>query len=106
MFHIYRYGLERNDKHKHNRGITEEPHVLKYGLNGFPEIRDLFHWHRCKWIAAPSRKYSLAMVWEFYASYAATIKKQMPAKAEKLDHPPLLTTLFRDIPVDLSGETI
>uniref|UniRef100_M1DYD2 Integrase core domain containing protein n=1 Tax=Solanum tuberosum TaxID=4113 RepID=M1DYD2_SOLTU len=45
------------------------------------------------------------MVREFYASYAATIKNALSSRAKALAQPPLLTTLVRGIPFDLSEAT-
>lgn len=46
------------------------------------------------------------MIWEFHASYATMVKKQMKTKAKELHQPPLLTTLVWEIPVSLSEEIV
>lgn len=99
-------GQEQNDQQNFRWPITEEPQVLTVGLEAVLEIHDLFIRHRCEWMAKPFCSYSLMMIWEFYASYVATIKKKALSKAKELEKPSLLTTLVREIPIGLSEETI
>lgn len=94
MFDIYRHVQELNNKHNSNWFITENPRILTYGLNTYPEIQELFYRHRYESMTAPLGKSSSMMVREFYALYAATIEKKTSAKEKKLDNPPLFTTLF------------
>lgn len=46
------------------------------------------------------------MVCELYAFYASMVKKQTPTKAKEFDQPPVLTTLVREIMVDLLEENV
>lgn len=59
------------------------PHVLIFGLDAVPKIRNMFYRYRCDWMAALVGKYSTMM-----------------------EDPPLLTTLVRDISIDRSEEMV
>lgn len=93
MFDINRLGKELNDKYNFNRGITEEPHIFKFGLNPVPNIWELFPRHQCELMTAPLSKDSPMIVREFDVSYAAIIKKQTLFKTKEFDELPLLNTL-------------
>uniref|UniRef100_M1DAY4 Integrase core domain containing protein n=1 Tax=Solanum tuberosum TaxID=4113 RepID=M1DAY4_SOLTU len=50
--------------------------------------------------------YSEEIVWEFYASYAATLHGSISRKSKPLAQDPLTSTMVRGCPVDLSQATI
>uniref|UniRef100_M1DRR2 Integrase core domain containing protein n=1 Tax=Solanum tuberosum TaxID=4113 RepID=M1DRR2_SOLTU len=51
-------------------------------------------------------RYSEEMVRKFDASYAATISNALPPRAKDSVQPPLLTTMVRGLPVDISETSI
>ncbi|KAG5611479.1 hypothetical protein H5410_022760 [Solanum commersonii] len=50
--------------------------------------------------------YSEEIVWEFYASYAATLRGSISKRSKPLAQDPLTSTLVRGCPVDISPATI
>lgn len=84
------------------RTIFKDPQRLMFGFYVVSAIRDTFSWYQFQWMAAHSRKYSLALVREFYASYTAIIIEATHKKAKLITQPRLIWTLVRDVSVELS----
>uniref|UniRef100_M1DGE0 Integrase core domain containing protein n=1 Tax=Solanum tuberosum TaxID=4113 RepID=M1DGE0_SOLTU len=59
------------------RLITEECRVLTGSLHTIPDIHRLFQLHKCDWMARDLETYIEEIVWEFYASYAATLRSSI-----------------------------
>ncbi|KAH0633328.1 hypothetical protein KY284_036114 [Solanum tuberosum] len=89
-----------------NARLLQSHRVLTGSLHTIPALHEHFKKHRCECMVDVLGKYSPNMVRVFYASYAATMKNTMPPKAKVLDQPPLLSTLGRDILVDIYEATI
>ncbi|KAG5599180.1 hypothetical protein H5410_030550 [Solanum commersonii] len=88
------------------RLITEERRVLTGSLHTVPDIHRLFNLHKCDWMARDPGTYSEEIVWEFYASYAATLWGSISKRSKPLAQDPLTSTLVRGCPVDISPATI
>ncbi|KAG5596525.1 hypothetical protein H5410_037757, partial [Solanum commersonii] len=56
------------------RDAKMERRVLTGSLHTVPDIHRLFNLHKCDWMARDPGTYSEEIVWEFYASYAATLR--------------------------------
>ncbi|KAK4733851.1 hypothetical protein R3W88_008112 [Solanum pinnatisectum] len=56
----------------------------------------------CEWMAWTPGTYNEEIVWEFYASYAATIRGSILRRAKPAIRPPLDSTLVRGFPVNIS----
>ncbi|KAH0761420.1 hypothetical protein KY290_017493 [Solanum tuberosum] len=74
QWQIYRDAKMKNDKEKMARLITKELRVLTGSLHTVPNIHRLFKLHKCDWMARDPGTYNEEIVWEFYASYAATLQ--------------------------------
>uniref|UniRef100_M1DTW5 Integrase core domain containing protein n=1 Tax=Solanum tuberosum TaxID=4113 RepID=M1DTW5_SOLTU len=87
------------------RLIQEERRVLTGSLHTVPDIHRLFKLHKCDWMARDPGTYSEEIVWEFYASYAATLRGSISKWSKPLAQAPLTSTLVRGCPVDISPAT-
>ncbi|KAG5581728.1 hypothetical protein H5410_052355 [Solanum commersonii] len=74
QWQIYQDAKMKNDKEKMTRLITEERRVLTGCLHTVLDIHRLFNLHKCNWMARDPGTYSEEIVWEFYASYVATLR--------------------------------
>uniref|UniRef100_M1DZM6 Integrase core domain containing protein n=1 Tax=Solanum tuberosum TaxID=4113 RepID=M1DZM6_SOLTU len=83
---IYRDAKMVNDKQKMARLIQEECRVLIGSLHTVPDIHWLFK--------------------EFNASYAATLRGSISKRSKPIAQAPLISTLVRGCPVDISPATI
>ncbi|KAG5615476.1 hypothetical protein H5410_015300 [Solanum commersonii] len=74
QWQIYRDAKMKNAKEKMAHTITEKRRVLTKSLHTMPDIHQLFQRHKCEWMARDPGTYSKEIVWEFYASYVATLR--------------------------------
>uniref|UniRef100_M1DNE5 Integrase core domain containing protein n=1 Tax=Solanum tuberosum TaxID=4113 RepID=M1DNE5_SOLTU len=88
------------------RLITEERRVLTESLHTVPNIYRLFNLHKCDWMARYLGTYSEEIVWEFYASYASTLRGSISKWSKLLAQDTLTSMLVRGCPVDISPATI
>ncbi|KAG5584926.1 hypothetical protein H5410_045360 [Solanum commersonii] len=56
------------------RLVTDERRVLIGSLHTAPAIHELFHRHRCDWMARSPGSFTEEIVREFYASYVSTLR--------------------------------
>ncbi|KAG5599583.1 hypothetical protein H5410_030953 [Solanum commersonii] len=103
---IYQDAKMINGKEKMARIVTEELRVLTGSLNTIPDIHWLFNLQKCDWIARDPGTYSEEMVWEFYASYAATLCGLISKQSKPIAQDPLTSTMVRSYSVDISHATI
>ncbi|KAG5615217.1 hypothetical protein H5410_015041 [Solanum commersonii] len=82
-----------NDK-RENGPIRGRRRVLTGSLHTVPDIHRLFNLHNDE------------IVWEFYASYAATLRGSISKRSKPLPQDPLTSTLVRGCSVDISPSTI
>uniref|UniRef100_M1DTP8 Integrase core domain containing protein n=1 Tax=Solanum tuberosum TaxID=4113 RepID=M1DTP8_SOLTU len=88
------------------RLITEERRVLTGSLHTIPNIHRLFQLHKCDWMARDPGTYREEIVWEFYASYAATLQGSIDKRSKPIAQDPFTSTMVRGFPVDISHTTI
>ncbi|KAG5632062.1 hypothetical protein H5410_003779 [Solanum commersonii] len=86
------------------RLITEERRVLMGSLHTVPNIHRLFNLHKFDWMARDPGTYSEEIVWEFYASYAATLRGSISKRSKPLAQAPLTSTLVRGCPRSLTTD--
>uniref|UniRef100_M1DI46 Integrase core domain containing protein n=1 Tax=Solanum tuberosum TaxID=4113 RepID=M1DI46_SOLTU len=103
---IYQDAKMLNEKEKMARLITEEHIVLTGTLHTILDIHRLFQLRRCDWMARDPGTYSKEIVWEFYASYAATLRGLIDKWFKPTCQDPITSTMVRGFPVDISHTTI
>ncbi|MCE0480679.1 hypothetical protein HAX54_037715 [Datura stramonium] len=86
---IYKQGLALTSKQHPRWSIQEEPQIFSSALNVVEEIKRIFIFYRFDWMAQTLEKYSVELVWEFYANYLAMMEQKAKPR-EKLKEWPKL----------------
>lgn len=62
-----------NEKGVMTQLVTDECRALTGSFATLPKVQRLFNFHKCEWRAWEIDSYSEEIVWDFYASYVASL---------------------------------